>query len=207
MKILEVPYIDQTEKYPTGCESISAVMLLQYLGYAVTPEAFIDRYLSKRELEFRQGRLYGPHPDDAFIGSPYNNEKGSYGCYAPCIAAALRRIVGERYEVRVERGQPLEALCAYIDKGMPVVLWATLKMEPSSPGLSWRLSDREEQFQWINHQHCLLLVGYDEKMYYFNDPWQNAGRIGYDRDLTEKRYLELGAQAVGLRERGRGCEE
>ena len=30
-KIISVPYIDQTEKYPTGCESISAVMLLQFL--------------------------------------------------------------------------------------------------------------------------------------------------------------------------------
>ena len=89
MKIIEVPYIDQTEKYPTGCESISAVMLLRYLGYPISPEEFIDRYLSKRDLTFRKGRLYGPHPDDAFIGSPYNNEKGSYGCYAPCIAAAI----------------------------------------------------------------------------------------------------------------------
>ena len=41
-KIISVPYIDQTEKYPTGCESISAVMMLQYLGYDINPEQFID---------------------------------------------------------------------------------------------------------------------------------------------------------------------
>ena len=34
-KIISVPYIDQTEQYPTGCESISAVMMLQYLGYDI----------------------------------------------------------------------------------------------------------------------------------------------------------------------------
>ena len=39
-KIISVPYIDQTEQYPTGCESISAVMMLQYArGYDITPEA------------------------------------------------------------------------------------------------------------------------------------------------------------------------
>lgn len=41
-KIIQVPHINQTEKYPTGCESISAVMLLQYLGIDITPERFIE---------------------------------------------------------------------------------------------------------------------------------------------------------------------
>ena len=92
-KIISVPYIDQTEQYPTGCESISAVMMLQYLGYDITPEQFIDCFLYKRDFEFHNGYLYGPHPADAFIGSPYNDEKGSYGCYAPVIAMAMARYV------------------------------------------------------------------------------------------------------------------
>ena len=33
MHKIEVPYIDQSVKYPTGCESVSAVMLLKYLGF------------------------------------------------------------------------------------------------------------------------------------------------------------------------------
>ena len=54
-KIISVPYIDQTEQYPTGCESISAVMMLQYLGYDITPEQFIDCFLYKRDFEFHDG--------------------------------------------------------------------------------------------------------------------------------------------------------
>ena len=46
------------------------------------------------------------------------------------------------------------------------------------------------------HQHCILLVGYDEKQYYFNDPWMNAGCRGYDRKLVEQRYREMGMQVV-----------
>lgn len=201
MKLLQVPYIDQTEKYPTGCESISAVMLLQYLGCAITPETFIDRYLTKRDFQFRQGHLYGPHPADAFIGSPYNNDRGSYGCYAPCIAAAVERVVGADYRVRAEQGRDIPWLLRYIDRDMPVIFWATLNMEPSSPGITWRLLDREGEFQWVNHQHCLLLVGYDDAQYYFNDPWMNLGCIGYDRELVEQRYREMGAQAVVLEKR------
>ncbi len=40
-KLISVPYIDQTKDYPTGCESISAVMLLAYLGISVSPDEFI----------------------------------------------------------------------------------------------------------------------------------------------------------------------
>ena len=41
MHKIEVPYIDQSVKYPTGCESVSAVMLLKYLGYEMTVDEFI----------------------------------------------------------------------------------------------------------------------------------------------------------------------
>lgn len=210
MKRIEVPYIDQTQRYPTGCESISAVMLLGYLGYPMEPETFIDQYLPKKDLWFQDGVLYGPHPDQAFIGSPYNDERGSFGCYAPCIASALAPVVGDRYQVQVEKGRSLEHLCrAYIDRDMPVILWATLNMEPSSPGPVWRLADGEP-FQWRSHQHCLLLVGYDESRYFFNDPWQNKGCIGYDKALADQRYRELGMQAVGLltgKNAGMFCEK
>ena len=50
-KIISAPYIDQSVKYPTGCESVSAVMLLQYLGYEITVDEFIENYLEKRDFE------------------------------------------------------------------------------------------------------------------------------------------------------------
>lgn len=202
-KIISVPYIDQTEKYPTGCESISAVMLLSYLGLDITPEQFIGEYLKKQDFEFHEGHLYGPHPDDAFIGSPYNNDLGSYGCYAPVIAAALTKAAGARYEAKVLRGKAVEELIwAYIARNIPVVFWATLNMEPSEPGPKWRLLNGEGEFQWISHQHCLLLVGYDEEKYYFNDPWLNKGCIGYEKALVCQRYAEMGKQAVVLMQKG-----
>ena len=40
--IIEAPYIDQSLRWPTGCESVSAVMLLRYLGYDITVDEFIE---------------------------------------------------------------------------------------------------------------------------------------------------------------------
>ena len=42
MHKITVPYIDQSIKYPTGCESVSAVMLLRFLGYDITVDEFIE---------------------------------------------------------------------------------------------------------------------------------------------------------------------
>ncbi len=147
-KIISVPYIDQTEQYPTGCESISAVMMLQYLGYDITPEQFIDCFLYKRDFEFHDGYLYGAPSGGCIIGSPYNDEKGSYGCYAPVIALAMERAAGEDYRFTARQDVPVETLLEeYIDKDMPVVFWATLNMEPSSPGVTWRLLGRNGELR------------------------------------------------------------
>ena len=57
MRKIQVPYIDQSIKYPTGCESVSAVMLLKYLGYEITVDEFIQNCLECREMEIRDGVL------------------------------------------------------------------------------------------------------------------------------------------------------
>lgn len=43
----------------------------------------------------------------------------------------------------------------------------------------------------------MLLVGYDEKKYYFNDPYDNNGVIGYERELVEKRHAAQHSMATG----------
>ena len=71
---IEVPYLDQSHYYPTGCESVSTVMLLQYLGYRVSVDEFIRDYLKQDSFEERRGDLYGPDPRHCFCGSPYDAE-------------------------------------------------------------------------------------------------------------------------------------
>ena len=40
-------------------------------------------------------------------------------------------------------------------------------------------------------------MGYDEEKYYFNDPYDNNGVIGYERDLVEKRHAAQHSMAIG----------
>lgn len=203
-KLLCAPYIDQTERWVNGCESISAVMLLQYLGLDVDPDTFIARDLPCEPFGEKDGVRCGPDPHFVYPGDPHDHT--GYGCYAPCICRALESALtacgaAEQYEVKDETGKTAAQLCEeYIDAGMPVVFWATLNFEPAEPPEHWRLPDGSD-FAWVCHEHCLLLVGYDEEHYWFNDPWHNRGVNPQPKALVEQRHREQGMYAVSLRQK------
>lgn len=198
---VEVPYIDQSIKFPTGCESVSTVMLLHYLGCSISVEEFIERYLEKVDFERRGNELWGANPWERFCGSPYKED--GFGCYAPVIRQTLERIFTERnlsYEVFDETGSSMERLLMeYVDQGMPVIFWACINMREPVTGPAWRLLDSGETFTWISNEHCMLLVGYDEEGYYFNDPYGNNGVVRYPKELTEKRHAAQYSMAVGVK--------
>ena len=102
-KLIKVPYIDQTKEWPTGCESVSAVMLLQYLGADISVKQFVEQYLEKEPLVERDGRLYGGNPWKVFVGNPADDQ--SMGCYAPVIKKALERVLRQG-SVQGERPEP-----------------------------------------------------------------------------------------------------
>lgn len=196
-KLLDVPYIDQSIKYPTGCESVSTVMLLNYLGYDIGVDEFIDNYLEKQSFREVDGVIYGANPREKFAGSPYDPD--SFGCYAPVICKALEGMVKEKYEVIDETGSTLpELVSRYIDNGMPVITWACINMREPIVGPEWTL-DNGEPFTWISNEHCMLLVGYDDENYIFNDPHENNGVISYEKTLVENRHSAQYMQAVGLK--------
>ena len=196
-KIIQVPYIDQSVKYPTGCESVSTVMLLQYLGYDISVDKFIADYLEMKAFEEREGQLFGADPNLYFCGSPY--DKDSFGCYAPVICKALEKAIGDKYETRNETNTSVDELIRkYIDADMPVIFWACINMREPIVGPEWKLFDSEEVFTWISNEHCMLLVGYDEEGYYFNDPHENRGIIRYEKELVENRHKAQYSMAVGV---------
>ncbi len=201
MYIIDVPYINQSEHYPTGCESVTTVMLLHYLGYDMTVDEFIQNHLTMREFEMRDGELYGPNPWEAFAGSPYDPD--SMGCYAPVICKALDSIVSDRYEVVDETGKDLDELVeSYLRKGMPVILWNSINLREPVNGPEWKLLDSGEPFTWVSNEHCMLLVGEDEEHFIFNDPYENRGVIPCPKEIIYDRYETYHRQAVALKEKG-----
>lgn len=93
MKRLPVPFIGQGQDLPTGCESVSAAMVLQYLGFSVTAEEFAREWLPRgRFYRDENGVRHGPDPRRAFVGDPHDPE--ALGCWASAVQTGLSRFLG-----------------------------------------------------------------------------------------------------------------
>lgn len=191
-KIEGVPVIHQMPNYPTGCETISAIMTLKYWNEKITIDGFIDQYLLKSTyFHSENGVYYGPDPYECFVGDPRSTN--SYGCMAPVIEKALINYFGSDDRVINATGKSLEELCAtYIDNDIPVLTWVTIGMLDTYPGDKWYLDDGT-LFRWPANEHCMVLIGYDSDYYYFNDPYRGTVKK-YAKWLAEKQYKALGRQ-------------
>ncbi len=192
--IENVPLIHQLPDFPTGCESVSACMLLQYNGYDISPEAFINDYLrTDDDFYHKRGVCWGPDPYQVFVGDPKDDD--SYGCMSPVIADAFDRIFGNSDWGCITDCTTLSELCdEYICNDIPVMVWVSMDMDPPRPGNIWTLPDGFE-YQWLRNEHCMVLVGYDERYLYFNDPY--TGRVKkHTRKISEKRYEAFEMQSI-----------
>ena len=177
-------------------------MALGAVGVHVDPDTFIERDLPHAPFWEQDGVLWGPDPHYVYPGDPHDHT--GYGCYAPCICQAMRSALdaagaADAFEVVDETGRTAAELCAaYIDQGLPVVFWATLDFQPVPRCDHWTLPNGRP-FDWKLNEHCLLLVGYDEDHYWFNDPWHNHGLCPQPKALVEECHRAQDMYAVGLR--------
>lgn len=187
-KIIQAPFISQLGKYPTGCESVTTVMALNHAGINISVDTFIDNYLNRSGTPF--------DPNISFGGNPRSTS--GYGCYAPVIKKALDKVLsGQKYTAKQLYGVSLKNLCSnYIDKGIPVILWATMYMNTPYISSTWTYNGKT--INWIAPEHCLLLIGYDSTHYIFNDPLTSQSQTYYSKSSVETAYKGLNLQAIVL---------
>ncbi len=195
--LTDVPHVYQKDAYPTGCESVAAVSLLQYYGSEITVEDFIDNHLPKTDYPYYEGnKMYGDNPWNAFIGDPYSSS--GYGCYSTAIVKAMQSAVSEEYSIHAMYNMSLNSLFEnYVKQGHPVLIWATIEMKEIQKSYTWTMPDGEE-FTFVSPEHALLLIGADEVNYYFSDSMRQDAVVSYPKDACEAAYTALHTQAIAV---------
>lgn len=197
-KIITAPYINQLKEYPNGCEAVSTVMALRYMGIDISVDDFINKYLDMGDVPNIKDGI-GPDPDRVYCGDPRSKE--GWGCNSSVIVNALNKFIDrEKYTVENSYGKKIEDLCYdYIDRNIPVIIWVTVDMEDSSAEENYHLWQTEEgkAVRYNRRLHCMLLCGYDSENYYFNDPMTNALKA-YPKDISENAYDILGMQSIAV---------
>lgn len=192
-QFLPVPLLQQNPLLPNGCEATSAVMVLQYYGIDISCEGFVDSYLPMEDVYTTDTGWIGPDPNRAYAGDPYSQTNG-FGCYAPVITAAMQKVCGTQWQVEDISGTVFAELENWLEQDIPVILWATVNMKEISSWCMWNSHDGTRVY-YPAQEHCLVLIGMDEEYCYFNDPLKKETSV-YPREQCEKRYQNLGEQAV-----------
>lgn len=206
--ILNVPYLNQN-KLISGCESVSATMLLNFWKYDINEEDFYDNVILHKNWQYgRDGMIHAADPSSAYVGNARKKSglNCGFGCYAPVLVKAIGKVIdNKQHRVVNETGTNLKELCTkYIDNGIPVVIYATIGMKKSMPTSKWIVSfvNKDSKlklgdlFTWIAPEHCIVLTGYDDRFYFLNDPYNNKGKTQVEKILLERRFNEMNKQSV-----------
>lgn len=204
-KIDGVPVIAQSDLL-AACETYACTMLLQYYGFDIDEHEFVDNYLITKPVYYgADGNMYGPDMNSAYAGDVYTgygiNAKGMAKCMNNYLSTADSNLTASPL-LNVE----LDELCKkYIMNDTPVMVWATTYMDEPYVFANWIVDYVDDQtdtkigdtVSWQMHEHCLVLIGFDEENYYFCD--SVSGKVSeYDKSLCEKRYEQIGKQAIVL---------
>ena len=192
-------------EFKAGCETYACTMLLESLGFDITERMFMENYLEIRYPSYGDdGNMYAPSMYSSQVGDIY----GGWGVYCTAMAKYMNNFLkdaGSEKTATALENVPLPELCErYISKGIPVMVWGTVEMLDPYPRFTWIVDYVEEgdthykvgdTFTWLQHEHCLVLIGYDEENYYFADSC--AGRVSvFEREVSEDRYEKIGMQAI-----------
>jgi len=194
----------QLPEMPTGCEIVSTRAVLEYYGISVTYEDMMKHISTAQLKSTKDGKLYGKSPYQAFLGDP--TKYSGFGCYPPVITEMIENYNFDNLYVESTCNMSLDFLAkTYVTKDIPVLVWATIGMGPSYLTSTWFVEGgngkpTKQKYTWRANEHCLVLLGYDENYYYFNDPMSTAKVVKYDKSLVEKRYKEVGCNSLIIRD-------
>jgi len=189
--MLDVIEYCQYPDYPTGCESVSLYMLLDYYGVNVRVDDIYDLLpMGAQPYDDANGVRHGANPEREFVGNP--RSEYSYGVFNDPIAG-----VAEQFKpgVKTERGASIDKIKAILDTGNPVLAWyVSAPMRDIMYRWSW-VDEENVLVHWPGGEHAVVICGYDDTSLTYRDP--NAGTtVCIDYATFEKSFTELGGRIV-----------
>ncbi len=192
-----VEMVLQNPALPNGCESASLAMILTAAGFPADALTLYQTEVASEGFTFAEGRLYGPDPEEVYVGDAESAEEGWYCFEGPILQAGDDWIAKNGGGARMEQisGLAEEELDTYLTNGIPAAVWVTLYYGRPvySETFSWTLSDGSTYIPYTN-LHCVVITGEENGEYQIADPlsgWQTV-----DKEIFWNSFDAVGCRAV-----------
>lgn len=203
VNMLKIPYVNQLNSYPTGCEAASACMLLKYYGYDITIDQMVS-IIPRENLVYKNNKWYGPDINEKFVGDPrygYRSSIRGYGAFSPVITKSLQSAIDQRNGTHTAKNVSkcsFDTLLGYISNGQPAVVWATYNMQDPTEVNAWYINGTGEYFEYPKGTHVMVLCGYDKNNVYIMDPYNYSTAKVFTKSSFKSHWELLGKQAIIL---------
>lgn len=190
---LDAPLVLQNPELPSGCEITSLTMLLQFAGIAkdkmeLVPEIRKDETPLKWNPDGTIQSWGNPHA--GYVGDMTGKSKG-FGVYHEPVFDLLKSYVPTAVDLT---GGDFEQVERQVAAGIPVVAWTTIGYGKPSRWVEWESPDGLVRTTFS--EHAVLVVGFDEKNVYVNDPLKANKSVKIDKTLFVETWSIMGKQAV-----------
>lgn len=194
---LKVGLISQLPDLYNGCEVTSLAMLLNYKGVGVSKMELADKMAkdSTAVVKDEQGKIISwGNPSVGFVGDVTGMDIGFSINAEPLLPLVNEYYFGGAINLT---GGSLEDLKASIDRGNPVLVWINENFVMPIEYMSWLDSSGNEVWANIN-THTVLLTGYDEGSFYYNDPLYSYKDAAISLQTFEAVWYEMGRKALSV---------
>jgi uncharacterized protein YvpB len=188
--INNVPTINQYPSYPSGCESISLLILLKYAGVDVTAEQIVAKLRTSARPYYVSSNRYGNDPEIYFIGNP--TDTNGFGVYEkPIISAALNF----KSDIKNITGSNLNDILKVVMQGHPVQVWVAMDGVSAYYAYSWTDEITGKIIFYPAQFHSLVIIGFNQYQIITSDP--SVGGIRYfNRYYFENSFNFFGKRAI-----------
>jgi uncharacterized protein YvpB len=185
-----VPIINQYPKYPSGCESVSLLILLRYAKVNVTIEQITSNLNKADRPYYFNNQRYGKDPEDYFIGDP--SSANGFGVYEKPIIKVASKI---KPGIKNITGANLNDVLKVVIQGHPVQVWVSLDGISTYYAYSWVDETTGKIINYPAQFHSLVIIGFNKQQIITSDPF--IGQIKFfDRYNFEKAYNFFGRRAI-----------
>lgn len=175
---LDVPLTYQYPDYPTACESVATVEMLEYNGYNLSINEFLDNYLDTISPEDSRIQDFENVFDHYFVGNPYSSH--GFLCNPPVEVNAVKKYFSEINETKRSvldlTGTSFENLLDYVSQGSPVVIWCSIGFKEPTRRFLYKS-------EYFTPSHAVVLSGYDLNTgkITITDSISGVVTVGYER--------------------------
>lgn len=196
--LLDVPFIHQLESpsLVNGCEVTALAILLNYYEIIVDKNTLANQ-IESVPLEYASG-LKGD-PNQGFVGS-MTDEVLAMGVFVPPIERLAKKYITENQQVIASTKTDLADLLQQVVQGKPV--WVLGSLDFVTPQeedfISWETPTGNYQVTPLIHSG--VIVGFDQKNIYINDPLYAKNRA-IERYQFEATFNAMGKQSLYIIEK------